>query len=258
MVMAGIGGLVAENLARHHHAQGRLEVLERSDLYRRSVRAHHKVTVALTEERVVAVPSGMVGVNVQRFEIVVVGFDFGSVEDSVSHGLKEIFELSGDLGKGMKRAAAGSRRRQARIESLAPTLGGHLGIGQGVLPAANGFLHRLLEYIGPLAHVSPLFGRVVGDRGQQSGDNALLADVLAFDCFQAVQILTSEDFGLHIGQGVLFGASVFLSAGFAGCGIGHVDLLAMVVRGGRRCVRFGQARTAINVWPGRGAYRIKA
>ena len=85
------------------------EFFKRAHLHRRGVRAQQ--TAVFQPERVLHVARGMIGGDVERVEVVVLGFDLGAVEYGESQGDEQIFEFLLDLRDRMQSCRGGCRAR---------------------------------------------------------------------------------------------------------------------------------------------------
>ncbi len=85
--------------------------------------AQHELAYFVAVEGVLRIARGMVLRDVERFEVVVIEFDFGPVEHLVAHRQEEIFELSRHLGDGVQAASLGARWRQGRVEVVGASRG---------------------------------------------------------------------------------------------------------------------------------------
>ena len=97
--VGGVGGVVAVHLAGDDDADGRRLLLHGADLHGRGVGAHEQAVaqglalLAGDDEGVLGVARGVAGREVERLEVVVVGFDLGADADGVSHAGEDGDEL---------------------------------------------------------------------------------------------------------------------------------------------------------------------
>ena len=118
--MARVGGFLSEDATRGDHPEGRGAVFHCADLDGRRMRAQNQGAYLVAVEGVLGISCRMILRDVKRFEVVVIEFDFRAVENFISHGKEEIFELASDLRNWMQAAAVGQRSRERRIEIVCP------------------------------------------------------------------------------------------------------------------------------------------
>ena len=97
--VAGVGRIVAMHRPGNHDANRRTHLLHRANLHRRGMRAQQQALalrlrlLSRDEERVLRVARGMVRREIQRLEIVVVGFDHRAFGDRVAQFLEYADDL---------------------------------------------------------------------------------------------------------------------------------------------------------------------
>ena len=121
--------VAAVDLAGHDDAHRRLVALHVADLHRRGVRAQQRrrtadgpATSPDEIERVLHVARRMLGRHVERFEVVVVVFDFGAFEHLIAQAREDRFDLLADDGQRMAMADLRRRGRAARCRPRRPAL----------------------------------------------------------------------------------------------------------------------------------------
>ncbi len=125
----------------------------------------------------------------KRFEVVVIEFDFRAVEDFVSHGQEEVFELAGDLGDRMQAAAVG-RGSGGSVASKSSARRAAVELARSRecrrTRSAIAFEDRLLEGVGLLAVCLAVFGSKFRDLGEHCRDESLLADEFALQILECL------------------------------------------------------------------------
>ena len=143
-----VGRVVAMHLAGDDETDGRRLLLHGADLHRRGVGAHEQAVaqrlalLSHDDERVLGVARGMVGREVQRLEVVVVGLDLGAGSDGVAESSEDAHSLTPGAQDGMLRADLRARAGERDIDSRAgrDAMLARSGIGQQGFDA---FLERV-------------------------------------------------------------------------------------------------------------------
>ena len=89
-IVSWIGRVAAEHAARRDHPHGRAASLHRMNLHRRSLRAQRKTIRGI--ERVLRIARRMTFRNIQRVEVIEVGFDLAIIFDGVTERDENIFD----------------------------------------------------------------------------------------------------------------------------------------------------------------------
>jgi hypothetical protein len=125
MVVRWIWCLLAEDSARGDHSKWSAMLTESPNLHARSMRAHANtftltatITLWSNPNRVVRLSRRMVCRNIERIKIVIFELNFGAVGNPEAHGLKNIFEFTGDLPKRMQATGGRLRPRQSGIKPI--------------------------------------------------------------------------------------------------------------------------------------------
>ena len=144
----GVERVVAMDFSRTHHAHRRLHLLHGANLHWRRVRAQQQA-VALRlrflsgdEERVLRIARGMIRRKIQRFEVVVVGFNLRAFLDRVAQIAEDADDLVHRLDDGMLRADGAANAGESDVE----TLGREFARGSSALNAGERRLDRLLDF----------------------------------------------------------------------------------------------------------------
>ncbi len=170
--------VAAIHLARHDDPHRRLVGFHVADLHRRGVRAQQRgrtsfaLHCARQIERVLHVARRVFGRHVERFEVVIVVFDFGSLEHLVPETREDRF----DLARGRSSTDGGGRAagvRPGREMSTAPT--GALVASSAVLRSASCCSISCFSSLASLPSDGLEVGRSGGHRLHQRGDGAALS-----------------------------------------------------------------------------------
>ncbi len=136
-------------------------------------------------EGVLHVARGVVRRDVEGVEVVVLGFDFGAVENGESERGEDVLDFRLDAADGMQMAAGGRGRGQREIDPL----GVEAGLGGGGLEARLAGLERgfetLLDGVQQLAGAGALLGRELAEVLRDLREGALASEDLDADGFEA-------------------------------------------------------------------------
>ena len=133
------------------------------------------------KERILHVAGGVVGGNVQGFEVVVVFFNLGPLDDVEPHPRKDVADLPINLGNRVHRAAGLRAPGQGDVDRRGCALAGG---GEGLHGCGYVGCQTLLDGVGALAGGRTLLGRKAGDGAQELGENPLAAEILDAQCLE--------------------------------------------------------------------------
>ena len=111
-----IEGIGAVHPAGSDQPQRRAALLHRPDLNRRSMGTQQGAVVEV--EGVLHRPGGMVGRDVERFEVVMVVLDLGTFHDVEADGAEEGFDAPAGQGQGVQPARGLTAPRQRHVDAL--------------------------------------------------------------------------------------------------------------------------------------------
>ena len=168
---------------RRNRADWRALRFHRPDLHRRGMGAQHvrRAVVAFGPvhvERVHLGPGGVMAGNVQRVEIVPVGFDLRPFGDGKAHIGKDRRDLFPDLRHGVHGAGAAVTPRQGHVQPFGLETFVQRGIGQRGLLGRQRGVDLVLERVQRRAGHLALFGRHLAQFAHFEADFALLANGL--------------------------------------------------------------------------------
>ena len=121
-------------------------------------------------QRVLHVARGMVRRHVERFEVVVVVFELGPLDDEEPHAAEDGFDASRSSVKRMTMAERG--RRPGSVTSTAPAGGRDASAAAAMRSSSAGF-DLLLEIVGELAEERTRVGRVPSPSAFSSAGHAV-------------------------------------------------------------------------------------
>ena len=177
-----VHALVAEHAARRDHAQRRAQALHAAHLHRRRVCAQQ--VAAIQPEGVLHIARRMIGRNVQGVEVVVFGFDFGTIQHGEAERNEKVLEFPLYARDRMQVAAARTGRRQGEIDPLgveSRTQGGRVEL---LLPGIERRFELLLGGVEHLADAFALFGRELSHALADFGERAFAAHGVHADRFE--------------------------------------------------------------------------
>ena len=177
--MGGVG-ILAIGLAGNDDADRRLLAFHGADLHWRSVGAQHlalALFIRLEEEGIVHLAGRMAFREIQRREVVIVGFDIWTFGDRETHIREDRGDFIDDLADRMNAAAIGRRLadRQADIHRFRLQPGGDGSVLQRILALADEVGDFGLELVDGGAAGLALFRRHAAKRLQKLRNRALLA-----------------------------------------------------------------------------------
>ncbi len=174
--MGGVHLVGAEHPPRCDHPDGKLPFLHLMHLHPGSLGAQKDVAHGAGHvEGVLLVLGGVVGRDVQGFEIVVILFHLRALHHLVAHAHEDTLHLFQGDGVGMSVAQLRFAGGQSHVDDFRL----HPGLSDGFFNPGLALLQHLLN-LGPglvhhLPYLGPLLGRYVPHALQQVGELALLA-----------------------------------------------------------------------------------
>ncbi len=150
-----------------------------ADLHRRGVGAQHRrrlVAARRQVERVVIGARGMMRRDVQRAEIVPVGFDVRPVGHGASHGAEDRRDLLHGFADRMDQAGFARTRRQRGVEAFGGQARVELGVVECCATGLDEFGQRVLELVECGTTFAALLGRGLAEVAQQCGEAAVATE----------------------------------------------------------------------------------
>ena len=126
--------------------------------------------------------------NVERFEVVVVVFDFRAFGDFVADAAEALLDALQRAGDRMQAAAQLATARQGDVDALRGQPGGQRGPFQLGLTRVQRILDLFLGHVDQRADLRPLFGRQVAQGLHHLGQFAFLAEVVNPDLLQGIDV----------------------------------------------------------------------
>ena len=118
----------------------------------------------------------MVRRNVQRGEIVMVGFHLGAFLHLISQAAEQINDLLGGGDQGVTVPHGGSLGGRRHIQGFRSDTRLHGGLLHRLQTITQQRLHLRLEHVGPLPHQRPLVAGQLAHRTEHTGEPTLLAE----------------------------------------------------------------------------------
>ncbi len=131
------------------------------------MRAQQGVVARRHEERVLRVPRRVVGLEVERAEVVVVVLDLGALGDPEAHGDEDLDDLVLHLAQRMDVAARALAAGERDVDAVLAERALELGRAEGALAGGERRLKRVLHLVGKRTQRRPVRG---GERPETAQD----------------------------------------------------------------------------------------
>ena len=175
--VAGIQLVRPVHLARYHDAQRRRAALHDTNLHRGGVAAQEGPAVlrgggrSIEKKRVERFPRGMVARNIERVEVIVLGFHLRAFHDLEAHRHEDGEDRVDRLGDGVQPALRVGAPRQGDIEGVVRLRG-----RQRLAACGELSLQRCLDLVDALAECGALLDGEIANAFHEPGQPALAAE----------------------------------------------------------------------------------
>ncbi|MCY1300387.1 hypothetical protein D9M70_499500 [compost metagenome] len=133
-------------------------------------------------------PGRVVAGNVERFEVVVVVFDFGAFGNAVANPGEELLDALKSTGNRMQATGGLATARQGHIDTLGRELGGQGSLLKRLFADTQGVLNALLGGVDQCADLGTLLSRQVAQGLHHLGQFAFLAKVVNANLLQGAHV----------------------------------------------------------------------
>ncbi len=191
-------GIAAIYPARRNDAEGRLVRLHVMHLHRRRMRAQHVARLKI--KGIVHGARRMILGDIQRGEIIEIGFDFRPIGHFEAHGTEQGLDAIQRAADRMQPAVATPTSGQRHVDGFLAQLAFEFGFLNRLAAHFQRGFDGLLGFVDPRARLLAIIRRHAAQRFQQLGQRALLAHETGLDLLQPGHVLAATDGGQGFGN----------------------------------------------------------
>jgi hypothetical protein len=187
--MGGVEFVGAEGAADRHDVHRQLAFQQRADLHRRGVGTQNQPrSVRADLERVLFAAGRVIGREVQRVEVELLGLDLGAFGQFPTHRDEHVGDVIGEDGDGMPGPDRLAGRRQRHVNALRNE-GGSIAFGaQDLDSGVERDLHGRAGLVDAAAGIGAVCLGESAERLPGQGDGRPVAEVLGLGAGQSVEV----------------------------------------------------------------------